>query len=131
MAERRGRTRYVVAVVVCAAAVVWLLAGALRDNLVYLQPVSRAVEQRDGQGERTFRIGGTVVPGSIVETADGVRFRVTEGGATVTVAHHGDPPDLFEGGAPVVCEGRWAGEAFDSHRMLIRHGSEYTPPTGP
>jgi cytochrome c-type biogenesis protein CcmE len=131
MPERSRRARYVVAAVLCGAAVVWLLAGALRENLVYLQPVSRAVEQREEQGTRTFRIGGTVVPGSITETADGVRFDVTEGGATVSVLHHGDPPDLFDDEAPVVCEGRWQGKAFDSRRMLIRHGSQYTPPTEP
>jgi cytochrome c-type biogenesis protein CcmE len=74
-------------------------------------------------------MGGTVVPGTIAETGDGVRFDITEGGATVRVVHHGDPPDLFEDGAPVVVEGRWRGDEFDSERLLIRHGNEYTPPT--
>ena len=58
-----------------------------------------------------------------------MRFRVTDGKATAAVVHRGDPPDLFEDGAPVVCEGSWgSGKAFDSDRILIRHGNEYDPP---
>ena len=39
------------------------------------------------------------------------------------------PARLFKDGAPVVCEGRWSkGAAFDSDRILIKHGSEYKPP---
>jgi cytochrome c-type biogenesis protein CcmE len=74
-------------------------------------------------------MAGEVVPGSVVETTRGVRFEVTDGKATATVVHVGDPPQLFKAGAPVVCEGRWgSGTAFDSDRIMIRHGSEYQPP---
>ncbi|MFZ4515556.1 MAG: cytochrome c maturation protein CcmE, partial [Acidimicrobiia bacterium] len=60
----------------------------------------------------------------------GVQFDVTDGRATVTVAHRGDPPELFKDGAPVVCEGRWGtAAAFASDRIMIKHGNEYTPPT--
>ena len=62
---------------------------------------------------------------------------ITCGGqATIPIVHSGDAPGLFKDGAPVVCEGRWGkGAAFDSDRILIKHGSEYKPPkvdtTGP
>ena len=46
--------------------------------------------------------------------------------------HDGDTPALFKEGAPVVVEGHWASTAknapFDSDRILIRHGADYTPP---
>jgi cytochrome c-type biogenesis protein CcmE len=43
--------------------------------------------------------------------------------------HRGDPPELFKPRAPVVCEGHWArGLTFDSDRILIKHGAQYTPP---
>jgi cytochrome c-type biogenesis protein CcmE len=118
------RTRYIVAAVACAAIVVWMFT-MLRSNAVYLRPVSEAVERRSEQGGKTFRMAGTVVPGTIADTADGARFEVTEGGATVEVDHHGDPPDLFRNCAPVVVEGTWQGNTFDSTRLLVRHGSEY------
>jgi cytochrome c-type biogenesis protein CcmE len=131
--KRSGiKVRYVVAALVCVGAIAWLLVAGLSSSLVYLKPVSEAVESKSSQGERTFRMGGAVVPGTIEQTADGVTFDITEGGATVVVVHHGDPPDLFEDGAPVVVEGSWQGSTFDSDRLLIRHGneySEYVPPT--
>jgi cytochrome c-type biogenesis protein CcmE len=125
------RRRALFAVGLCAAAVVAIvvLAVVLSGNVVYFRTVSEAVAQRAEQGDDRFRIAGEVVPGSIAETAHGVRFRVTDGKATAIVRHTGDPPQLFKPGAPVVCEGRWgSGAAFDSDRIMIRHGNEYEPP---
>ena len=130
----RKRARYIVAIGGCVVAVVAivLLAVALSDNVVYFRTVSEAVRNRADQGTSRFRIAGGVVDGSVHETARGVRFRITDGKHTVTVEHTGDPPDLFKEGAPVVCEGRWASAArnaaFDSDRILIKHGNDYEPP---
>jgi cytochrome c-type biogenesis protein CcmE len=106
-----------------------LLFLGLRGNIVYFRTVSEAVKDRETEGTHRFRLAGAVVPGSIAETARGVRFEVTDGRKTVTVVHEGDPPDLFKAKVPVVCEGRWGrGLVFDSDRILIKHGSEYEPP---
>ncbi len=125
--RRRLRVRWIVAAVVCVGVVVWMIVGGLAKNLVYLKPVSEAVAERADLGTRRFRMGGTVVPGSIVETDGGVRFEVVEGGVTAAVDHAGDPPDLFEECAPVVVEGRWGSDSFRSDRLLIKHGEEYSP----
>jgi cytochrome c-type biogenesis protein CcmE len=115
--------------VLCVATVGALLFLGLRGNIVYFRTVSEAVKTRSGEGTHRFRLAGAVVPGSIDETARGVRFEVTDGKKTVTVDHVGDPPDLFKPKVPVVCEGRWGrGLTFDSDRILIKHGSEYEPP---
>ena len=90
-----------------AVVAIVVLAVVLSENVVYFRTVSEAVADRRAQGHDRFRLAGKVVPGSVVETAKGVRFRVTDGKATATVVHIGDPPDLFKAGAPVVCEGRW------------------------
>jgi cytochrome c-type biogenesis protein CcmE len=127
----KQRRRALIAVGACAAAIVAIvvLAVVLSENVVYFRTVSEAVKQRPTQGDARFRLAGEVVPGSVEETRGGVRFQVTDGKATATVVHRGDPPDLFEDGAPVVCEGNWgSGKAFDSDRILIRHGNEYDPP---
>lgn len=120
-----------VAVTLCAVAVVAIvvLAVQLSGNVVYYRTVSEALAQRPDDSR--FRLAGAVVPGSIRETRDGVRFDVTDGRRTVAISHRGDPPQLFEDGAPVLCEGRWAqGSAarFDSDRIMIKHGEEYSPP---
>jgi len=128
----RRRRRALLAVALCALAVVAIVAltVVLSENVVYFRTVSEAVAQRREQGEDRFRLAGEVVPGSITQTNDGVRFRVTDAKATATVVHVGDPPQLFKAGAPIVCEGKWGtGKEFDSDRIMIRHGNEYTPPT--
>lgn len=129
-ARKTRRLRYVVAGGLCAAAVVFLLVGGLSRNIVYFRTVSEAVSAHDKAPADTdrLRMAGAVVTGSVVRTAEGVAFKVTEGGATALVVHRGDPPELFKDGSPVVCEGRWAGTQFESDRIMIKHGADYRPP---
>ncbi len=127
-ARRPGRTRYVVAAVLCLGAIGFLIFGGLKDNIVYFRTVSEAVRERDGAGEGRLRMAGTVVAGSVARSGHGVSFVVSEGGERAKVFHRGDPPELFADDSPVVCEGRWDGETFRSDRIMIKHGSTYQPP---
>ena len=125
--QRRGvRMRYVVASVLCAGVVAWLLIGGLAKNIVYLRPVSYAVAHRAQEGATTFRMAGQVEPGTIASSADGVRFSMTDGTASAAVDLLGTPPDLFKNCAPVVVEGKWDGTTFLGDRLLIRHGNTYS-----
>lgn len=137
-ARSRRKRRAIIASAVCGAAIVAIivLAVALSQNVVFFRTVSEAVAHRPSEQGHRLRVAGAVVPGTIAQTAKGVRFEITDGKATIPIVHDGDAPGLFKNGAPVVCEGRWSkGAAFDSDRILIKHGSEYTPPkvntTGP
>ena len=122
------RVRYLVAGGLCVGAVVFLLVGGLSRNIVYFRTTSEAVKTRTDQGTHRFRLMGAVVTGSQQPTNDGVAFEVTDGVARVKVVHHGSPPELFKDGVPVVCEGRWQGDVFDSDRIMIKHGADYRPP---
>jgi cytochrome c-type biogenesis protein CcmE len=127
----RTKRRAIIAASVCAAAVITIivLGIVLSKNVVYFRTVSEAVEQRADEGDSRLRVAGEVVPGTVAETRRGVRFDITDGKKTIAVVHRGDPPTLFKDGAPVVCEGNWGkGSAFDSDRILIKHGNEYKPP---
>jgi cytochrome c-type biogenesis protein CcmE len=121
------RIRYAVIALVCIGAVVWMIT-LMQRNVVFFKTVSDAVADRSDDGTRSMRIGGAVEPGTIDQTDGGVRFELTEGGATVTVDHVGSEPGLFKDCAPVVAEGNWEGETFASTRLLIKHGNDYTPP---
>ena len=111
----RSKRRTWIAVGLCAAAVVAIigLAVQLSGNVVYYRTVTEAEALRGSTAR--FRLAGAVVPGSIRETARGVRFEVTDGERTVAIAHRGDPPQLFKAGAPVLCEGRWGNEIGRAH----------------
>lgn len=124
------RTRYVVAAGMCGVAIVAVvvLALILSNNVVYYRTVSEALERRDTDRSR-FRLAGVVVDDSVVETRDGVAFDVTDGKIVAHVVAHGDPPDLFKDGAPILAEGKWEGSTFETNRLMIKHGSTYKPPS--
>jgi cytochrome c-type biogenesis protein CcmE len=131
--DNKNRTRYIVAAVGCGLAIVAVivLAIVLSNNVVYFRTVSEALKTRTTQGDGRFRLAGAVVPGTVHETRNGVAFSLTDGKNTVRVLHAGDPPELFRAKAPVVCEGHWgtgALVAFDSDRIMIKHGADYEPP---
>ena len=123
------RTRYIVAGGLCAGAVLFLVFGGLSRNIVYFRTVSEAVKNKPSEGTHRVRLMGAVVSGSTQRTTDGVIFSVTDGENRVQVVHHGDPPELFKDGIPVVCEGQWHGTTFDSDRIMIKHGADYHPPS--
>ncbi len=130
-ARSRTRRRAIVAASICGVAIIAIivLAVVLSENVVFFRTASEAVAHRSSEQGDRLRIAGAVVPGTVAETRQGVRFEITDGKTTVPIVHRGDPPGLFKEGAPVVCEGHWSkGAAFDSDRILIKHGSEYNPP---
>ncbi|MEZ5238460.1 MAG: cytochrome c maturation protein CcmE [Microthrixaceae bacterium] len=123
----RSRRRYLaigalVAVLVALGAV---LVVGLNDAATFFRNVDEAVEMRDElQGER-FRMQGNVVEGSVTETDDGVDFVISYHSVEVPVRHTGTPPELFGPDIPVVLEGTFSGEVFESDEILIRHDNEY------
>jgi cytochrome c-type biogenesis protein CcmE len=121
------RARYVVLGLACVLALGFLLWKGLTDSAVYYRTVSESIERREDGDTDRFRMAGDVVPGSVVDTDDGVTFTMTDGAATASVTHQGSPPELFADGVPVVVEGRWDGDVFRSDDILIRHDNEYDP----
>jgi len=122
------RLRYTIVALLCIAAVIWMVT-LMQKNVVFFKTVSQAVSDRAHDGTRTMRIGGAVVPGSIHSTGTGARFKLVQGGVTVLVVHHGTEPTLFKDCAPVVADGHWSHDTFESDQILIKHGSTYQPPS--
>ncbi len=122
---RRPRLRLWVAGVVIVSALGMLLVQGLGNATLYFRNADEAVAQRDELGDRRFRLQGTVVGGSVREVADGVAFTIEYAGVSVDVLHRGDPPELFQPDIPVVLEGSFAGERFESDRMMVKHTSDY------
>ena len=106
------------------------LIANIGDDLVYYQTPSevRADTARVDGGR--FRLGGQVVPGTIIADDDGVQFEVTDGIATVPVDHEGAPQQLFREGIGVVVEGIWDGDTFHSDSMIIKHDEQYRTEDG-
>lgn len=78
--------------------------------------------------EGHFRVNGKVAPGSIERKPSGqdVRFRMTDGHATLLVEYRGIIPDTFVDEADVVVEGALGPDGvFDATTLLAKCPSKY------
>lgn len=120
-----NRRRLWVAGAVVLGALGFLLVNGLGNATLYFRTADEAVAQRDSLGGRRFRIQGDVVGGSVHQQGNDVSFTLASKGVEVPVQHHGDPPELFRAGIPVVLEGRFRNKVFTSDRILVKHSESY------
>ncbi|HUY67079.1 MAG TPA: cytochrome c maturation protein CcmE [Acidimicrobiales bacterium] len=119
------RMRYAVVGIVLVGSLAFLMAKGLGTSLNFYLPADQAVQQEASLGGRTFNLEGTVRAGSVRPTPDGVDFVVTAGATEVRVENTGSPPGLFQPGIPVIAVGHFAGAAFVSDQILVKHSSTY------
>ncbi len=105
--------------------------AAFRDNLVFFLAPSEIAAKAPAPG-RTFRLGGLVEKGSLVQdTAGGepvARFRVTDGGSSIAVSYKGILPDLFREGQGMVALGTMQPDgSFRAQEVLAKHDETYMP----
>jgi cytochrome c-type biogenesis protein CcmE len=103
---------------------------AFQDNMMFFIDVSDVVAGNYPE-DRTFRIGGLVMDGSI-ERAEGsldVHFTVTDTACELPVVYSGVLPDLFREGQGVVAHGRMGdGNTFVADTVLAKHDENYMAP---
>ena len=122
----RRSARNVLIVAVFVLVLGFVLYQALSSARVFFYNVDEAVERRAELEDATFRMQGTVTTEEAVDPSGALVFTVAFGGETAEVHHVGDEPSgLFEQGEQVVVEGRWDGEVFRSHQILVKHSEEY------
>ncbi len=128
--RRRRTSRRVLAVfALLVVAFVFLLVEGLGSSLNYFDTVDQAFAHRQMLGTQTFRLEGTVVPGTIHATAGGSDFNICQGPHVVHVANTGSPPDLFQPRIPVVVVGHFTSETssdFVSNTIMVKHTATYT-----
>ena len=108
-----------------------LVLTAFSDNMVFFLAPSDLATKAPHNG-RTFRLGGLVEAGSVEHLRDGakpeVRFRVSDGGASVAVSYAGILPDLFREGQGVVTLGAMQPDGtFRASEVLAKHDETYMP----
>ena len=110
-------------------AFVFLLVEGLGSSLNYFDTVDQAFAHRHTLGTTTFRLEGTVVPGTIRATATGSDFTICQGPHVVHVANTGSPPQLFQARIPVVVVGHFTSDTsndFVSNSILVKHSATYS-----
>ncbi|WP_112309956.1 cytochrome c maturation protein CcmE [Pseudogemmobacter bohemicus] len=120
--------------IIVLAALAMLLATifvgfALKDGINFFRSPTQVLEEAPPEAE-TFRLGGLVKAGSIVNRA-GVQFDfiITDGGAEIPVAYVGnDPrPDLFKENTGTIATGKLINGTFEATTLLAKHDETYMP----
>lgn len=114
-----------VAGLVIAGAIGFLVAQGLSNATEYFKTADQAVADRAQLGARQFRIEGTVLD-DVRQVSGQTNFSIYANGVTVPVVDSREPPQLFKPGIPVVLEGHWAGSTFASDLIMVKHSASYT-----
>jgi len=106
-----------------------LVLNALQSNLNYFYSPTQ-VSKHEAPANRSFRLGGLVVEGSLKRQKDGltVDFIITDTANNIPVSFKGILPDLFKEGKSVVAQGKLDAEGrFIADEVLAKHDENYMP----
>lgn len=128
---KRKHQRLILVLLALAAMIgaVLLAVWALRGQVAFFYTPSQAQAAQVEPG-RAVRLGGMVETGSLERAADGVtiRFRLTDGEASMPVTFSGITPDLFREGSGAVAEGAFEADGtFRATNILAKHDERYMP----
>ena len=126
----RKRAWTVLAIAIGAGALLFITAGGIGENLVYYWAPSDIATAGSKAVGATIRLGGQVVPGSIVKQGTSkLEFDVTDLKHKVHVKANSVPPQMFREGIGVVIEGTMTKEGwFEGNRLMVSHNNEYRAP---
>jgi cytochrome c-type biogenesis protein CcmE len=127
MKTRHKRLAIAGGVVLVIAAAAALILNAFQSNLVFFFSPTQ-IESKEAPVNRTFRLGGLVVAGSVKRNGVAVDFMVTDTAKSVPVHFEGILPDLFKEGKGVVAQGKLQDGVFVAKEVLAKHDENYMPP---
>ena len=129
MKSRTQRKLFIVLVLAGITLAGFLAYRALQENLLYFFSPSQVAA---GEApNRTFRLGGMVVAGSLKREVGtlNVTFVVTDNIHSVPVRYNRVLPDLFREGAGAVVVGRMNDNGeFIGEEVIAKHDENYMPP---
>ena len=131
--KMKPKHQRLVLVVLAATAMigaVLLAMWGLQDRAAYFVTPSN-IAAKKVPADKSMRLGGMVVKGSLKRDQDGItiRFTVSDGKAETPVVFRGITPDLFKEGSGVVAEGRLDPNGlFVADNILAKHDERYMPP---
>jgi cytochrome c-type biogenesis protein CcmE len=127
MKTRHKRLAIAAGVVLVIGASATLILQAFQSNLVFFFSPTQ-ISTKEAPVNRTFRLGGLVVAGSVKRTGVAVDFQVTDTAQSVPVHFEGILPDLFKEGKGVVAQGKLQDGVFVAKEVLAKHDENYMPP---
>ena len=130
MKPRKQRMLAVGLAVAGLAIAVGLTLRAFEENMMFYVEIGDVISG-NAPVDRSFRVGGLVVEGSVKrEPGDlQVEFTLTDNANELVVVHNGILPDLFREGQGIIATGRLNADGeFDAESVLAKHDENYMPP---
>ncbi len=106
--KNRSTTRFFAAGGVLVLAVAFLIYNGMQgESASFYMTVAELHTNTDAAAGKQIRVGGDVVPGTIVKAGVGeeLRFEITDGVSNVPVVYDGAAPDIFADHAEVIATG--------------------------
>ncbi|MFY8349905.1 cytochrome c maturation protein CcmE [Pseudoalteromonas sp. SSM20] len=133
--RRKKRMFTIIAVLLGIGSAIGLTLYALQENINLFYTPSELIDGKGPNKEKPFigqklRIGGMVVPGSVVRNEESldVEFKLIDTGPLVTIRYHGILPDLFREGQGIVAQGVLIEpNVIEAFEVLAKHDEEYMP----
>ena len=124
----RAYAKFAILVVAIVGVLIWLAASGISETKTYYKTIAELGAMGDQAQHERLRVGGDVVPGSIVRTASGVTFTLKQDARLLKVVYSGiDPlPDTFKDGSQALAEGRLGEDGvFRAGRIQAKCASKY------
>ncbi len=117
----------IVAAVLIALGIGYVLWGGLEKNLVYFLTPTELEAKGKAAIDAPSRLGGIV---STVHFESGVlTFQISDDRKKIDVVTTKTPPQMFQEGMGVIVEGALQADGrFHAERLMVKHGNEYRPP---
>lgn len=129
--NKRSRRKMLVVMVLFGVTVATVLGlTAFEENILYFYS-PKEVKAGNVPQNRSFRIGGLVVDGSVERSANSldVEFALTDNTEVVSIRYNGILPDLFREGQGIVALGKLNAQGiFIAQEVLAKHDENYMPP---
>ncbi len=128
-ARRRKLVTLLLMIAILAIAIALIL-YALRQNISLFYTPTQIAKGEASKGH-AIRVGGMVVPGSVIRKINSlsVRFKLTDYKNTVEVVYQGILPDLFREGQGIVAQGMLLdNQHIQATEVLAKHDENYMPP---
>lgn len=127
---RKRKLKVLVLLVSILAVTIALVLYALRQNISLFYSPSQ-IARGEAPANRPIRVGGMVVPGSIMRNAHdlSVQFKITDYTHTIEIFYRGILPDLFREGQGIVAQGLLLNnQQVQATNVLAKHDEKYMPP---
>ena len=123
----KGKLKFIIAIVVIALAVTYLVYAGVKDTMVYYLTVQELKDQVPSIYDDRVRVSGIVVPGTIENSVgEPLRFTITDGVESVDITYEGIVPDIFRDDVEAVVEGVYTRDnVFVADTLLAKCPTKY------